>query len=110
MIAAATLVREPRYVCCDDDRWDENAEFMAAAREIVPKLVEEVAAPRGVFENSTARVQRMVHYASDRQCSAPTVCSALHEPTDNTGPTLTMANKGHPRSIGVIVVGGTNSR
>ena len=43
---AATLVQEPRYVSCEDDRWDENAMFIAAARELVPKLVEEVAALR----------------------------------------------------------------
>ncbi|MER6428778.1 hypothetical protein ABT272_13645 [Streptomyces sp900105245] len=39
---AATLIQHPRYVDCDDGRWDENAAFIAAAREAVPRLVEEV--------------------------------------------------------------------
>ncbi|MEV7197879.1 hypothetical protein AB0N81_39710 [Streptomyces sp. NPDC093510] len=39
---AATLVQSPRYVDCADSRWDENAAFIAMAREAVPRLVEEV--------------------------------------------------------------------
>jgi hypothetical protein len=39
---AATLVQQPRYVDCGDGRWDENAAFIAMAREAVPRLVEEV--------------------------------------------------------------------
>ncbi|WP_164992212.1 hypothetical protein [Streptomyces sp. L2] len=39
---AATLVQHPRYVDCADSRWDENAAFIAMAREAVPKLVPEV--------------------------------------------------------------------
>lgn len=46
-VVAATLVQGPvRYASLDDRRWDENAEFIAAARDLVPKLVEEVAALR----------------------------------------------------------------
>jgi hypothetical protein len=41
-LVAATLVQEPRYVDCADGRWDENARFIAMAREAVPRLVEEV--------------------------------------------------------------------
>ncbi|MEU4032703.1 hypothetical protein [Streptomyces collinus] len=41
-MVAATLVQHPRYVDCADGRWDENAAFIAMAREAVPKLVEEV--------------------------------------------------------------------
>ncbi|WP_369223073.1 hypothetical protein AB5J52_18435 [Streptomyces sp. R39] len=41
-LIAATLVQKPRYVDCADGRWDENAAFIAMAREAVPQLVEEV--------------------------------------------------------------------
>ncbi|MFJ4920030.1 hypothetical protein [Streptomyces sp. NPDC088725] len=39
---AATLVQHPRYVDCADGLWDENAAFIAMARDAVPRLVEEV--------------------------------------------------------------------
>ncbi|MFF7679061.1 hypothetical protein [Actinacidiphila glaucinigra] len=41
-IVAATLVQQPRYVDIADERWDENARFIAAARESVPRLVDEI--------------------------------------------------------------------
>ncbi|WTE70215.1 hypothetical protein OH775_27410 [Streptomyces sp. NBC_01615] len=41
-IVAATLVQQPRYVDCADERWDENAAFIAMARDAVPRLVAEV--------------------------------------------------------------------
>lgn len=41
-IIAATLVQHPRYVDSGDERWDENAAFIAMAREAVPSLVDEV--------------------------------------------------------------------
>ncbi|MEV5955886.1 hypothetical protein AB0M11_19295 [Streptomyces sp. NPDC051987] len=41
-LIAATLVQEPRYVDCADERWDENAAFIAMARDAVPRLVKEV--------------------------------------------------------------------
>jgi hypothetical protein len=41
-IVAATLVQHPRYVDGGDERWDENAAFIAMAREAVPRLVDEV--------------------------------------------------------------------
>ena len=40
-LIATTLVQHPRYVDCADGRWDENAAFIAMARETV-QLVEEV--------------------------------------------------------------------
>ncbi|WP_030462058.1 hypothetical protein [Kitasatospora sp. NRRL B-11411] len=41
-IVAATLVQQPRYVDVVDERWDENAAFIAGARQDVPRLVAEV--------------------------------------------------------------------
>ncbi|MEU9859164.1 hypothetical protein [Streptomyces sp. NPDC047974] len=41
-IVAATLVQQPRYVDTADERWDENAQFIATAREAVPRLVAEI--------------------------------------------------------------------
>ncbi|MFI6875320.1 hypothetical protein ACIBL6_17965 [Streptomyces sp. NPDC050400] len=41
-IVAATLVQQPRYVDVADKQWDENARFIAAARDSVPRLIAEV--------------------------------------------------------------------
>ncbi|GIJ07186.1 hypothetical protein ACFFMR_12770 [Micromonospora andamanensis] len=41
-IVAATLVQQPRYVDVGDERWDENAAFIAMARDAVPRLVTEI--------------------------------------------------------------------
>lgn len=49
-IVAATLVQQPRYVSQSDSRWDENAEFIAHAREDVPRLLEEVARLRALLD------------------------------------------------------------
>lgn len=49
-IVAATLVQRPRYVDAADERWDENARFIARAREDVPRLVAEVRRLRRLLE------------------------------------------------------------
>lgn len=41
-IVAATLVQQPRYVDVDDERWDQNADFIAHARTDVPRLIAEI--------------------------------------------------------------------
>jgi hypothetical protein len=41
-IVAATLVQQPRYVDVADERWDENAQFIAAARQSIPRLIAEI--------------------------------------------------------------------
>jgi hypothetical protein len=41
-IIAATLVQSPRYVDIDDERWDENARFLAHARQDIPRLIAEI--------------------------------------------------------------------
>lgn len=41
-VVAATLVQQPRYVDVADERWDENARFIATARRDVPRLIAEV--------------------------------------------------------------------
>ncbi|MCM3817336.1 hypothetical protein ACP4TB_03470 [Streptomyces sp. DR3-1] len=48
-LVAATLVQHPRYVDVGDERWDENAAFIAMAREAVPRLVEEVRRLRALL-------------------------------------------------------------
>ncbi|HEY1093635.1 MAG TPA: hypothetical protein VGE61_02960 [Glycomyces sp.] len=48
-IVAATLVQQPRYVDVGDERWDQNAVFIAMAREAVPRLVAEVRSLRDRF-------------------------------------------------------------
>jgi hypothetical protein len=42
-IVAGVLIQNPiRYVDIDDGKWDDNAAFIAHAREDIPRLVEEV--------------------------------------------------------------------
>jgi hypothetical protein len=41
-VVAATLVQEPRYVDVGDQRWNQNAVFIAAARTDIPRLVAEI--------------------------------------------------------------------
>ncbi|GAA4582506.1 hypothetical protein GCM10023194_17420 [Planotetraspora phitsanulokensis] len=41
-IVAATLIQHPRYVDVADERWDENAQFIAEARHEVPRLIAEI--------------------------------------------------------------------
>ena len=49
-IVAATLVQQPRYVDAADERWDENAQFIATAREAIPRLVAEIRSLRRQLE------------------------------------------------------------
>ena len=46
-IIAATLVQQPRYVGVADELWDENAAFIAEARQAVPRLIAEIRRLRG---------------------------------------------------------------
>ncbi|MBQ1025468.1 hypothetical protein [Micromonospora sp. C95] len=41
-IVAATLVQQPRYVDVADERWDENAQLIASARQNIPRLITEI--------------------------------------------------------------------
>jgi hypothetical protein len=51
-LVAATLVQFPTpYVAGPDDRWDENAAFIAHARSDVPRLIAEVRRLRALLEN-----------------------------------------------------------
>jgi hypothetical protein len=51
-IVAATLIQDPRYVDPADERWDENARFIAAARQAVPLLVDEIRRLRAQLDAS----------------------------------------------------------
>ena len=48
-VVAATLVQHPRYVDIGDAKWDENAAFIAMAREAIPRLVSEVRRLRSLL-------------------------------------------------------------
>jgi hypothetical protein len=41
-LVAATLVQEPRYVGIHDGKWHENAEYIVAAANVLPWLIEEL--------------------------------------------------------------------
>ncbi|WP_405537713.1 hypothetical protein OG787_33560 [Streptomyces sp. NBC_00075] len=49
-MVALTLVQDPRYADVSDELWDENARFIAHARQDVPRLVAEVRRLRGILE------------------------------------------------------------
>jgi hypothetical protein len=51
-IVAATLVQAPRYVDVADERWDENALFIANAREDVPRLLAEIRRLRALLADN----------------------------------------------------------
>jgi hypothetical protein len=51
VMIAATLVQQPRYVDIADERWDENAAFIAAARTVVPRLLAEIRRLRGLLDD-----------------------------------------------------------
>jgi hypothetical protein len=60
-MVAATLVQFPTpYVAGHDDRWDENAAFIAYARTDVPRLVAGVRRLRALLENP--------HHDDGRSC------------------------------------------
>jgi hypothetical protein len=50
-IVAATLVQHPGYVNIEDGRWDENANFIAVARDLVPQLLAEVRRLRKIVSD-----------------------------------------------------------
>ena len=41
-LLAATLIQHPRYVDCADQKWHENAEYIVAAVNALPSLIEEI--------------------------------------------------------------------
>ncbi|WP_405682221.1 hypothetical protein [Streptomyces sp. NBC_01238] len=49
-IVAATLIQHPRYVDVADEHWDENAHFIANAREDGPRLISEIRRLRDLLE------------------------------------------------------------
>lgn len=49
-IVAATLVQHPGYVSVADDRWDENAYFIANARQDIPRMIAEIHHLRRLLE------------------------------------------------------------
>jgi len=53
-VVAATLVQSPlRYVDIVDSRWDQNAEFIAASRDLLPAFTEVVRSQRDEIERLT---------------------------------------------------------
>ncbi|GAA1662704.1 hypothetical protein [Fodinicola feengrottensis] len=57
-IIAATLVQQPRYVDSVDGLWDQNAAFIAMAREAVPRLVSEVRRLRALLAETDSHPSR----------------------------------------------------
>lgn len=48
---ALTLVQNPLYAAISDELWDENARFIAHAREDIPRLVTEVKRLRTLLDS-----------------------------------------------------------
>ncbi|MFG2628084.1 hypothetical protein [Streptomyces sp. NPDC048473] len=64
-IVAATLVQQLRYVDTADERWDENARFIAAARQSVPRLIDEIRGLRTQLERGSPEDNRRAMTPSD---------------------------------------------
>jgi hypothetical protein len=56
-IVAATLIQQPRYVDLSDERWDVNADFIAAARQDVPRLIAEIRRLRNMLDRAVRAEQ-----------------------------------------------------
>ena len=41
-MVAATLVQHPRFIDIADERWDQNADFIANARTDIPRLIADI--------------------------------------------------------------------
>lgn len=54
-IVAAPLVQRPRYADTADERWDGNAQFIASARQRVPRLIDETRRLRTQLDASHPR-------------------------------------------------------
>jgi hypothetical protein len=51
-IVAATLIQHPRYVDVADRQWDQNAHFIAAARQGIPRLIDEIRRLRRTVDSN----------------------------------------------------------
>jgi hypothetical protein len=49
-LLAATLIQHPRYVSSADEKWHENAEYIVAAANALPSLIEEIRELRKQLE------------------------------------------------------------
>jgi hypothetical protein len=58
---AATLVQQPRYVDSSDERWDENAHFIAAARDSIPRLIADIRRLRQQLGTTTPKNDQETH-------------------------------------------------
>jgi len=57
-LLAATLVQHPRYVCSADQKWDENADYIVAAVNVLPSLIEEIRELRRRLEEVERKIRR----------------------------------------------------
>lgn len=46
---ALTLVQDPKYAAVADELWDENANFIAHARQDIPRLIAEIRRLRSLL-------------------------------------------------------------
>jgi len=60
---AITLLQYPRVADVADERWDENADFIAHAREDIPKLIAEVERLKQAEDDAYWRGKQSVLYA-----------------------------------------------
>jgi hypothetical protein len=54
-VVSLTLVQQPRYASVVDERWDENAAFIAECRRLVPLLIKEVRRYRKLSDTDNGR-------------------------------------------------------
>ncbi|MYW03037.1 hypothetical protein [Streptomyces sp. SID3343] len=49
-MVALTLVQDPEYATTRDELWDQNADFIACARQDIPRLISEVRRLRSLLK------------------------------------------------------------
>ena len=70
---AVVVLQMPLEACVSDERWDENGEFIAAARTDVPRLIE-------LVEEMAETLDEMApSYALEKGCFFPEDCTTCAE-------------------------------
>lgn len=61
-VVAITLLQTPGLAAVADDRWDENTEFIAHAREDIPALISALRAEREKTKRLTEALEEQITY------------------------------------------------
>ncbi|WP_372409554.1 hypothetical protein [Streptomyces luteireticuli] len=107
-IVAATLVQQPRYVDVVDERWDENAHFIAGAREDIPRLIAEIQRLRRLLEANDRAVHSFSRTPTPGAVLDEHHLTAVHNDGSQESVILGVEDSGTP-SITLIRADGTTT-